>query len=119
MSENNSRERVLNALAKLVEAHDEVPSMLTAAEWAEARAALAAAEPAGPPALDVKTALAQTRLSEKLDCAAAMVRLVRELRDHLEENDLLGPHAHERIDNVLFGFLATCPKSVKDEVLHG
>lgn len=66
----------------------------------------------------IKTRLGQTRLA-KGDEAAAMVRLVRELREVAEEAGLLGDPDYDRINDVLYGFLKTQTRKVRDEVYQG
>ena len=66
----------------------------------------------------IKTRLGQTRLT-KGDEAAAMVRLVRELRQLAEEAGVLGDPDYDRINDVLYGFLKTQTKKVSEEVYHG
>lgn len=55
--------------------------------------------------------------------AVAMIRLVRELQQRLQDSEdsatALDPRDSTAIDNVVNGFLATLPKKVADEVLHG
>jgi hypothetical protein len=53
----------------------------------------------------------------KWNSAAAMVRLVREMAGLLEEAGVITDHTP--IDNVLYDFLATLPRKVQDDVLHG
>jgi hypothetical protein len=68
----------------------------------------------------ITTKLGQTRLLGKgNDEAVAMVRLVRELSQRLEENGMLESSEMVAVDNVLCGFLAKQSKAVREEVLEG
>jgi hypothetical protein len=67
----------------------------------------------------IKTQIGQTMRLGKWDSAAAMVRLVRELQDRLDEAGLLAKDDPVAVDNVLYTFLATMPKKVAEEVRHG
>lgn len=55
----------------------------------------------------------------KFESHVAMVRLVRDLQQRLEENGLLSSGDSVQVDNVLYTFLSVCPKKVVNEVLHG
>ena len=60
-----------------------------------------------------------TRMTPTNNRRAAMIRLVRDLRNELDELGVIDDAADVAIDNVVYEFLATCPKCVREEVLHG
>jgi hypothetical protein len=53
------------------------------------------------------------------DIDAAMVRLVAELRDRLDESGLLDGSDAVAIDNVVAAFIKSRPARVKNDLLHG
>jgi hypothetical protein len=67
----------------------------------------------------ITTKVGQTMGLGKWDSAAAMIRLVRELQDRLDEAGLLAKDDFVAVDNVLYTFMATLPKKVSEEVRHG
>jgi len=67
----------------------------------------------------VKTKLGQAVHMGKWEAAAAMVRLVADLRAELEERGILTGGDLIAIDNVTCSFLTTVPAKVAEEVRHG
>jgi hypothetical protein len=55
----------------------------------------------------------------KWEVHTAMIRLVRDLEQRLEDEGLLHDADHTGIDNIVYEFIAALPKKVHDEVLHG
>jgi hypothetical protein len=66
----------------------------------------------------IRTKIGQTRMT-KGDEAAAMVRLVTEMRAMLEEAGVINQADEIAIDNVVNGFLAKQTQKVRDEVREG
>lgn len=69
----------------------------------------------------VTTKMGQAEHMGKWESHIAMIRLVRELQDHLEENGIIatGSVSHTAIDNVVYEFLSTLPQKCSDEVREG
>lgn len=68
--------------------------------------------------MKIKTKVGQSRMGQ-WDATVAMIRLVRELRDKLEELGEIDGDATNGINNVLCTFLSDCPQKVADEVREG
>ena len=67
----------------------------------------------------VTTKLGQAAHMGKHEPAVAMIRLARDLRAVLEEQDQMTASDITSFDNILCTFLSTLPAKVNEEVLHG
>lgn len=69
----------------------------------------------------LKTKLGQSQhLGEKNDSLVAMVRLVREMQNTLEDNNLINSDDLTSIDNIIYKFLkVNCPLKVRDDLVEG
>ena len=67
----------------------------------------------------VKTKVSQTIHLGKYAVDAAIVRLVAELREKLDEAGLLGTSDKVSIDNVITAFIKSKPESVREELRDG
>ena len=67
----------------------------------------------------VTTKIGQAEHMGKHDPAVAMIRLARDLRAVLEDQDQMTTEDMTAFDNILYSFLATLPAKVTEEVRHG
>lgn len=63
--------------------------------------------------------MGQAKHVGKWESHTAMIRLVTELRNRLEELGSLTPQDEIDIDNVVYTFQSTLPVKVQEEVRHG
>lgn len=69
--------------------------------------------------MQIKTRISQTPHLGKHSTSAAVIRLVQEMRDRLEELGELGSQDCVAIDNVVYAFLRQLPRQVQDDVREG
>ena len=67
----------------------------------------------------VTTKIGQAEHMGKHEPAVAMVRLARDLRAAMEDQDQMTTEDMTAFDNILYAFLATLPAKVTEEVRHG
>jgi hypothetical protein len=69
--------------------------------------------------MKIKTRMGQASHLGKHEAAAQMIRLVRELRDQLDEAGLLEAGDWESVANTVFAFHKTLPKKVREDLYEG
>lgn len=67
----------------------------------------------------MNVAMGKAKHLDKWESHAAMIRLVCEMQDRLDEAGLLSDADKLDVDNVVCTFARTLPAKVRDEVRHG